>query len=323
MVDASTLMAGGRRSLPSDRGPRAMVSGLALAGGLLLITGALLPWLSVYGGLDTLRGVDGINGRVLILMGSVSVLLAAAHVWRPQRWMRLALAATGLAASGFAAWVVAQLLGTFQQLGGDAFVVPSLGIGAFVSLAGGVCVLATLLLPRSGVHRATAAAGAAVRADARTVALSATVAFLLSSAVIHLAVIGPHLAESALYAAFFAGAALAQGVAAGLITLKPRRALLVTVALGNALVIAVWAISRTSGLPIGPTPGVAEAISLPDVLASVGEAFVVVLSAGLAWRRRDPLRMRAWLVRTGSVVAGIAAVAMTAVAVISVQSGGG
>ncbi len=72
-----------------------------------------------------------------------------------------------------------------------------------------------------------------------------TVAFLVSAAMIHLAVVGPHLAESTMHAAFFVGAAIAQLVAAMALTMCRHRRLLMTIALGNALVIVVWGMSRT------------------------------------------------------------------------------
>lgn len=51
---------------------------------------------------------------------------------------------------------------------------------------------------------------------------------------------------------------------------------------GNAVIIVVWALSRTVGLPIGPAPGVAESVPRPAVIASVAEAAIVVLSVSLA-----------------------------------------
>jgi hypothetical protein len=306
---------------------RGVLAGVALVGGSLMIGGALLPWLSVYAGLDTLRGIDGINGRVLVGVGVVAVVLALLYAWRPSARLRLALGLAGFSASGFAAWVVAQLVGSYQQLGGDPLVLPSLGAGAFVSLAGGLCLLSTLLMPQAakewGARRAPAECQRSSSADARTAMLTATVAFLLSAAMIHLAVVGPHLSESTLSAAFFICAGLAQIAAALLLTVRPYRGLLVALIIGNALVIALWAVSRTAGLPIGPTPGAPEGVSLPDVLATIAEAAVVTLAAVLVWRNRAPLAMRRWIVRGGAAVASFAAAGMAIIAIVGVQSGGG
>ena len=56
--------------------------------------------------------------------------------------------------------------------------------------------------------------------------------------------------------------------------------------MGNAAVIFIWLASRTVGLPVGPEPWTREAITLPDLLATIFEGGVVLLAALL---RSDPL----------------------------------
>ena len=326
MVNAPTQVAA-TAPRPARRPLRSAVAGIAAVGGGLVIGGALLPWLSVYAGLDTFRGVDGANGRVLLGAGALAVALGLAYGWRAITWLRWAIAAVGFAASGFAAWVVAQLLGTYQQLQGDGFVVPNLGAGAFVALAGGTLVLATLLVPQhvdgAAIPKATIAAEVSSRSDARNVLITGAVAFLLCAALIHLAVVGPHLNESSLYAAFFVCAGLVQIVAALVLTVRRDRRLLIALAIGNAVIIAVWAASRTIGLPIGPTPGAPESVSLPDVLASVAEGSIVALSIVLVRLQSRPLVMRRWVVGIGAVGTGMIATFMTVLAIVGVQAGGG
>jgi hypothetical protein len=292
-----------------------------------MVGGALLPWLSFYGGLDTFRGVDGTNGRVLLGGGALAIALGLAYWLRAITMLRWTIAAVGFAASGFAAWVVAQLLGTYQQLQGDGFVVPSLGVGAFVALAGSALLLATLLVPQhantAATPRATTAGELSSQTDARNVLLTGAVAFLLCAALIHLAVVGPHLTESSLYAAFFVCAGLAQIVAALVLTVRRDRRLLIALAIGNAVIIAVWSVSRTTGLPIGPTPGAPESVSLPDVVASIAEGVVVVLSVVLAGVRSRPLAAKSWVVGVGFVGVGVIATFMTVLAIVGVQAGGG
>jgi hypothetical protein len=306
--------------------PRNAIALLAAAGGSLLVAGSLLPWLSLDAGLDPIRGIDGVNGQMLALAGALSVIAGLIYAWRPSRQLRYGLAGLGFVASGFAAWVASQVLGSYQQLQADPLVLATLGSGAFVALGGALIVLGTLLVPQrvpaGGADRQQAAA-AIGRGDARTVLLSGIVAFLVSAAMIHLAVVGPHLQESVLYAAFFITAAIAQLVAAMTVTLsRPRRWLLLTIAAGSALMVAVWALSRTVGLPIGPTPGVAESVSLPDVIASVAEVVVVVLSVALALIRR-PLIANRVIVGGAAIAMGLTAVVITTIAIIGVQAGGG
>jgi len=326
MVTASTVVAT-TAPIPARRPRQRAVAGIAAVGGALMIGGALLPWLSVYAGLDTFRGVDGTNGRVLLGGGVLALVLGIGYGLGLAHWLRWVIPAVGFAASGFAAWVVAQLLGTYQQLQSDGFVVPSLGAGAFLALTGGVIVLATLLIPHPAdgavPRKATMPAEQSSRSDARNVLLSGAVAFLLCAALIHLAVVGPHLSESSLYAAFFVCAGLAQIVAALALTVRTDRRLLGALAIGNALIIGVWALSRSTGLPIGPTPGAPESVSLPDVLASVAEGLVVVLSITLLRVQGHSLAMKRWLVAVGMVGAGVIATFTTVIAIVGVQSGGG
>src|SRR5216110_896890 len=56
------------RRLPSEERRFALA---AVAGGGLMAIGAFLPWLTLYAGLHPLRGVIGLNGRVLAAGGAV------------------------------------------------------------------------------------------------------------------------------------------------------------------------------------------------------------------------------------------------------------
>jgi hypothetical protein len=325
-VDAGTLRAGVVMPASTRWLPRGMVAVIAIVGGALIVAGSLMPWLSLYAGLDTISGVDGINGRVLIVAGALSVTAGVLYGFRPSRQLQYGLAVFGFAASAFAAWVLSQRLGSFQHLQGDPFVVASLGAGTFVALGGALLVLGTLLVPAHraqgrGVGNRTATA-LATGPDARTILLIGSGAFLVSAAMIHLSVVGPHLEESTLYAVFFIAAAIAQLVAAMSLTMTQDRRVLVGIIAGNALVIVVWALSRTVGLPIGPTPGIAESVSLPDVLATVAEAAIVALSIALCLIRR-PLPMRRCTAGAAAVVMCVVALGVTIAAVVGVQAGGG
>ena len=324
-MDAGTLRFGALVSAPRRWLPRSPVASLGVAGGSLLIAGSLLPWLSLYAGVDTIRGIDGTNGRVLIGAGVVSLAFGVLYAFRPSKLLQYGLATFGFGVSGFAAWVLSQLLGSYQQLQGDPFVVASLGSGTFVALGGGLLVLGTFLVPQLGrttEGRGLPAIALGQLADARTILVTGAIAFLVSAALIHLAVVGPHLEESTLYAAFFVSAALAQLGAAMALTMTRDRRLLVGVAIGNALVIIVWALSRTVGLPIGPTPGIAESVSVPDVLASLAEAAIFTSSVALLLSR-SPRRMQRWLVALGATAVCAAALVLAVLAIVGVEAGGG
>jgi hypothetical protein len=103
----------------------------------------------------------------------------------------------------------------------------------------------------------------------------------LGAAAIHYAVMSEHFAEYWAFGVFFASSAWFQAWWAVEYSLPNRTQLLWWVGvLVNALVVAIWIVSRSTGLPFGPRPGETEPIGAPDVMATVLEvALVIVLLA--------------------------------------------
>jgi hypothetical protein len=121
----------------------------------------------------------------------------------------------------------------------------------------------------------------------------------LAAATIHVAVMEDHFAEFFAFGVFFAAVAWLQVAWAVGILVAPSRPLLWAAVVGNVVVVVVWVVSRTTGLPFGPEPGVAEAAGFLDVFSTILE---LVLAAGAG----------VLLVQRGSevLVAGRAAVAL-------------
>jgi hypothetical protein len=127
-------------------------AGLAvLAGGALMATGAFLPWLSVFQGLQTIRGVEGPNGRALAILGAVAVMGGVFAV-RGGRRLGLGIAIGGAAAAAYAGYLIAQLLVTMHGL--DGMMLAKLGPGLFVSAAGCLLVAGSILLPENDAETA-------------------------------------------------------------------------------------------------------------------------------------------------------------------------
>src|SRR5207244_12927031 len=106
-----------------------LVASAAVVGGALIAIGAFLPWLSPFAGLHPLRGIIGLNGR-LLAAGGVVCLVAGLRCWqRPDRWLQRAVAAVGWALTGFAIWLTIQLFITYRELRGNPMLVPRLGPG--------------------------------------------------------------------------------------------------------------------------------------------------------------------------------------------------
>jgi signal transduction histidine kinase len=126
-----------------------------------------------------------------------------------------------------------------------------------------------------------------VSLDARRLLMACSV----GAAVVHADVITSHFQVSALYGWFFVLSALTQLAWGLLVVRQPDRALLATGAVGNGLIVVLWLATRTTGLPIGPTPWQAESVGGFDVLATLLElalvAGSVVLLAGTTGARRS------------------------------------
>lgn len=111
-----------------------------------------------------------------------------------------------------------------------------------------------------------------------------------AAAGVHAAVGPAHLRDSLLLGSFFVGCALLQLGWAALVASRATWRLLVAGAVGNLAVIALWATTRTMGLPFGLLPH-PEAVG-PWDLACVAWELVVVGSSIAALQSRDPLPTR-------------------------------
>ena len=120
------------RRLPSER----RFALAAVAGGALMAIGAFLPWLTLYAGLHPLRGVIGLNGRVLAAGGAVCFVAGVRGWLRPAPRVRWVVALLGGALAGFGVWLIIQLLVTYHHLRANPMLVPRLGPGLFIAVAG-------------------------------------------------------------------------------------------------------------------------------------------------------------------------------------------
>ena len=119
---------------------------IAICGGGALVTGALLPWLSLFAGLHRYAGVAGLNGRVLLVGGALAIAGGVAMFARPRRRLRALLGALGLALAAFATWVLAGLRATLHGLAHHPLLLARPGSGLYVALAGAL-LMTVLFVP--------------------------------------------------------------------------------------------------------------------------------------------------------------------------------
>jgi hypothetical protein len=123
-----------------------------------------------------------------------------------------------------------------------------------------------------------------------------------AAGVIHAKAAIDHRDVSALHVVFFEIVACAQLLWGAALYRRPGQRLLAAGAIGSLAVVAVWVLSRTIGLPVGPTPWRPEAVAAIDAIATADEIVLAGLVAlGLGASRR-PAAAR-WL---GTPLVGVA-----------------
>ena len=205
-----------------------------------------------------------------------------------------------------------------------------LKVGSAVLLAGAGSALIPLgsLLPRrrrkNGASRRAHSIGeplvgeqgGAVR-SVEEILRPALALFSASAAIIHFVVIPEHWREWWGYGLFFVAVAVAQLLFVVLILYWPLRELYLLAAAGNAVVIAMWVLTRTYGSPLGPEAGEREALALADVVATVLEGLLVAGSLAAAraltrWRGAASRPAYTW-----SFMLAVVGTAVTATSILS------
>lgn len=148
-------------------------------------------------------------------------------------------------------------------------------------------LIATIVLGRALESRGVLGAAGRMVSAYRPLALVAAV-LSLAAAGVHFAVLEAHLEDDVGQGVFFFAVAWFQAIWAQLYMLRDDRRVGIAAVIVNSVVIVVWVISRTVGLPFGPTPGVPEVVGLPDLLATSFELALVGLVASRLMPQRFP-----------------------------------
>jgi hypothetical protein len=146
----------------------------------------------------------------------------------------------------------------------------------------------------------------------------------LGAAAIHFGVIGEHFAEWWAAGVFFIVTGWFQAFWAVVLAVRRSRAVAVTGALVNAAILAVWLVSRTTGLPFGPDAGSPEAVGLSDSVATLFEAGIVLgtaVLAGVGGRALKRVRMNIAPAAVWETVLAVAVVVLTFAALTNLAPG--
>lgn len=111
-----------------------------------------------------------------------------------------------------------------------------------------------------------------------------TAALLLGAGLIHAAMAPSHLGESAVEGAGFVVAAWAQIALGVAVVVRPARWVNAAIVASNLALVAVWAVSRTAGLPFGAHAGHAETVSIVDGVTVALELAAVLVATGVVAR---------------------------------------
>ncbi|CAN5844828.1 hypothetical protein BH23GEM8_BH23GEM8_05720 [soil metagenome] len=131
---------------PALSGMRITAGMAACAGGVLIVLGALLPWFTLFAGLQGFPGVTGMNGKLLVAGGAIAAMLGLAYAWVGGRHLRRILGGVGAALSAFSGWLMIGLLELVTQMQASPMMVARLGPGLFLCVGGALLLTAAALV---------------------------------------------------------------------------------------------------------------------------------------------------------------------------------
>src|SRR3954447_13537888 len=116
--------------------------------------------------------------------------------------------------------------------------------------------------------------------------IAPAVAFLSAvTGYVHIVYMEDHWRDWWAYGAFFLATGVFQLLYGPLLLRRPHPAVVLTGIAGNLAIVAMYVISRTEGIPLGPHVRVKEAAGAVDVATTAAEILVVALLLAFAGRR--------------------------------------
>lgn len=125
---------------PLNGGTNRLTATIVILGGMTIVVGTLMPWMSLFAGLHTYRGIIGLYGRLIAGGGVVAVSLGVLLGARDNRLLRWSAGLVGGAIFFFSAVLLRNLFAVVGNLRGDPMMVASIGDGLYVCLVGAATV---------------------------------------------------------------------------------------------------------------------------------------------------------------------------------------
>lgn len=124
----------------------------SIAGGSLVLAGAILPWLTLDSGLQSFGGTTGVYGWLVVAAGTLAVAGGVRELVAPARWILRASGALGVILAVFALWLLAGV-DQFVHRQDAAMLVPGAGPGLYLVLAGAAAIFTfAVVLPKTERH---------------------------------------------------------------------------------------------------------------------------------------------------------------------------
>jgi hypothetical protein len=117
-----------------------LTSIIVILGGMTIIAGTLMPWMTLFAGLHTYRGIIGLYGRLIAGGGVVTVALGVLLGARDNRLLRWSAGLVGGAILLFSVLLLRTLIVVVGNLRGDPMMVASPGLGLYVCVVGAALV---------------------------------------------------------------------------------------------------------------------------------------------------------------------------------------
>lgn len=266
---------------------RLPVALLGLVGAGVLLYGVRQTWISTFAGLIDQSGWGTRNGDILVAGAIAAAAVAVAQVLFATTALRWLLAITGLAAAGFAGYLLIQLYTVTQQL--DGMVLGQKGPGLYVAAVGGALIFLTLFLPMPAstpvADPEVAEDGGAEVTSSWLVGLRSRLRYLAAALAVvaglaHVPVTPEHLRQAPYIGVLFMLVTVVCVLSASLLLIADSVVVWAVVTTTCLLAALAYVASRTVGLPL-MADDVGNWFQTLGMVSVLAEAGVVILGGAV------------------------------------------